>query len=51
MFISATPCSPISWEQPVEEPGGEEEGEATGEMTTFHDIADEGCLDEVAVHM
>ncbi|CDI75370.1 tRNA-splicing endonuclease positive effector protein, putative [Eimeria praecox] len=42
---------PISWEQPIEDPGAEEEGAETGDMTTFHDVADEGCLDEVAVHM
>ncbi|CDI76759.1 tRNA-splicing endonuclease positive effector protein, putative [Eimeria acervulina] len=42
---------PISWEQPIDDPGAEEEAAGTGEMTTFHDVADEGCLDEVAVHM
>ncbi|CDJ47727.1 tRNA-splicing endonuclease positive effector protein, putative [Eimeria brunetti] len=40
---------PISWERPVEGQGDEEAG--VGEMTTFHDVADEGCLDEVAIHM
>ncbi|CDJ66282.1 tRNA-splicing endonuclease positive effector protein, putative [Eimeria necatrix] len=42
---------PISWEQPVDDPDAEEGAAVTGEMTTFHDVADEGCLDEVAVHM
>ncbi|KAL8448739.1 hypothetical protein Emag_003865 [Eimeria magna] len=41
---------PVSWEQPIESAPDEESG--TGqEMTTFHDVADEGCLDEAAIQM
>lgn len=35
----------------MDDPDAEEGAAVTGEMTTFHDVADEGCLDEVAVHM
>ncbi|KAL8448182.1 hypothetical protein Emed_003929 [Eimeria media] len=41
---------PVTWEQPIEVAPDEESG--TGqEMTTFHDVADEGCLDEAAIKM
>ncbi|KAL8433881.1 hypothetical protein ACSSS7_003542 [Eimeria intestinalis] len=41
---------PVSWEQPIEV--APEEASGTGqEMTTFHDVADEGCLDEAAIQM
>ncbi|OEH73563.1 tRNA-splicing endonuclease positive effector [Cyclospora cayetanensis] len=41
---------PVSWEVPLED-SGVDEGTKVGEMRTFHDVVDDGCLDEVAVHL
>ncbi|KAL8271034.1 hypothetical protein Esti_005019 [Eimeria stiedai] len=40
---------PVSWEQPIE--GEPDERGTDQEMTTFHDVADEGCLDEAAIQI
>ncbi|KAL8427938.1 hypothetical protein Efla_003452 [Eimeria flavescens] len=41
---------PVGWEKPIEG-APEEDAETGGEMKTFHDVADEGCLDEAAIQM
>lgn len=43
--------SPVSWEQPIEEQDEKKQVGASDNMTTFYDVADDGCLDEVAVQM